>query len=233
MLRDKRWDVISNAVLCRVWEDVRRSVLKAAVEQREWTTVKHMADHSLYDDERNWALMEAFYQGRWSVVIALAEFGHDRDQARVMEHGVDDEERRQVMWEALDRREGSVVAHIISIMEDRVTVEERERVFQQALSQGVWQALKRLAGVLDTMHIIVARGGDPLAVTRQGETILTLAVMNRKYLHELLAECIKLGIKMLYESGSCSNRELYNIAQNWFDPANYTDSRKLPSLHSC
>ncbi|KAK7482983.1 hypothetical protein BaRGS_00025760 [Batillaria attramentaria] len=97
--------------------------------------------------------------------------------------------------------------------------------------------------------------------------------MNRKYLHELLAECIKLGIsthqpritdhwmeqerrmfwvvgypsdrdfsplyyavchrslaitEMLYESGSCSNRELYNIAQNWFDPANYTDSRKPP-----
>nr|KAG5696572.1 hypothetical protein BaRGS_030440 [Batillaria attramentaria] len=621
MLRDKRWDVISNAVLCRVWEDVRRSVLKAAVEQREWTTVKHMADHSLYDDERNWALMEAFYQGRWSVVIALAEFGHDRDQlrriyrqvakhahwdtvieifdrgaevrnvreeletanisrkrlprlavlagyeyrllqlymledqveseaqniehaiqqnnwravlhkvrreastfslalhaaiekeawhvvvqlvrlgmdaaqrdslfpevirrrqwgvgrallecgffdggehgvsvelrraalpqlvnvgqwilvARVMEHGVDDEERRQVMWEALDRREGSVVAHIISIMEDRVTVEERERVFQQALSQGVWQALKRLvefkdlagighrdviirsaakhhqwdilthclrygadidkrddegdtmlhkaareddwegvegllyhgganqnlldkkgqsvlhkafkepdqlwrtwrsdsinwdvvkmlvefqcdinqpdphgntplqrmieakqgemikcctmwgrdvgqavskegktalhavceAGVLDTMHIIVARGGDPLAVTRQGETILLLAVRNRKHLHGLLAECIKLGIsthqphitdhwmehglrlyslsmgrsatdsdfsplyyavchrslaitKMLYESGSCSNRELYNIAHVWFNPANHTHSSEDP-----
>ncbi|KAK7483585.1 hypothetical protein BaRGS_00025138 [Batillaria attramentaria] len=117
------------------------------------------------------------------------------------------------------------------------------------------------AGVLDTMHLIVASGGNPLAVTRDGETILELAVWNRNHPQELLAECIKLGVsthqpritdrrieralltfpnrlmasgrspmywavrlrsraitEMMYESGSCSSKELRYIAHAWSHP---------------
>ena len=108
------------------------------------------------------------------------------------------------------------------------------------------------AGLWDTIRFIVARGGDPLAVTRDGRTVLWAAAENRHCAQRLVAECIKLGIstfqagrdddsgtllspfalsilrdestvaRMLYESGSCSNRELFRQfaeAQSEWRPA--------------
>ena len=65
LLRHKRWDVISHACLSHVWEQVRRQLFQAAVEQRQWSAVKRWADHSLYDDQRGWALEEAFQEKQW------------------------------------------------------------------------------------------------------------------------------------------------------------------------
>ena len=75
MLRQKRWDVISYACLCHVWEQVRRQLFQAAVEQRQWSAVKRWADHSLYDDQRGWALEEAFQEKQWDVFLLLADYG--------------------------------------------------------------------------------------------------------------------------------------------------------------
>ena len=75
MLRHKRWDVISHACLSHVWEQVRRQLFQAAVEQRQWSAVKRWADHSLYDDQRGWALEEAFQEKQWDVFLLLADYG--------------------------------------------------------------------------------------------------------------------------------------------------------------
>ena len=75
MLRHKRWDVISHACLTHVWEQVRRQLFQAAVEQREWNAVTRWADHSLYDDQRGWALEEAFQEKQWHVFLLLADYG--------------------------------------------------------------------------------------------------------------------------------------------------------------
>ena len=75
MLRHKRWDVISHACLTHVWEQVRRQLFQAAVEQRQWSAVKRWADHSLYDDQRGWALEEAFQEKQWDVFLLLADYG--------------------------------------------------------------------------------------------------------------------------------------------------------------
>ena len=75
MLRRKRWNVISYACLCHVWEQVRRQLFQAAVEQRQWSIVKRWADHSLYDDQRGWALEEAFQEKQWDVFLLLADYG--------------------------------------------------------------------------------------------------------------------------------------------------------------
>ena len=75
MLLDKRWDVISHACLSHVWEQVRRQLFQAAVEQRQWSAVKRWADHSLYDDQRGWALEEAFQEKQWDVFLLLADYG--------------------------------------------------------------------------------------------------------------------------------------------------------------
>ena len=75
MLSHKRWDVISHACLTHVWEQVRRQLFQAAVEQRQWSAVKRWADHSVYDDQRGWALEEAFQEKQWDVFLLLADYG--------------------------------------------------------------------------------------------------------------------------------------------------------------
>ena len=75
LLRHKRWDIISHACLTHVWEQVRRQLFQAAVEQRQWSIVKRWADHSLYYDQRGWALEEAFQQKQWDVFLLLADYG--------------------------------------------------------------------------------------------------------------------------------------------------------------
>ena len=75
MLRHERWDVISHACLTHVWEQVRRQLFQAAVEQRQWSAVKRWADHSLYDDQRGWALEQAFQEKEWDVFLLLADYG--------------------------------------------------------------------------------------------------------------------------------------------------------------
>ena len=94
------------------------------------------------------------------------------------------------------------------------------------------------AGLWDALRYLAARGGDPLAVTEDGRTVLWMAMENRDCTRRLVAECVKLGIstfqagsddgrhpvspfamavgrdeltvaRMLYESGACSNREVY------------------------
>ena len=101
------------------------------------------------------------------------------------------------------------------------------------------------AGWRYTMYYLVARGSDPLAVTKKGESVLMYAVKNKKRPQRMVAQCIKLGFSthqplitnnwysrktffvspfeyamqqkalvfmhMLYESGSCSGRELHRL----------------------
>ena len=75
LLRHKRWDIISHACLTHVWEQDRRQLFQAAVEQRQWSAVKRWADHSLYDDQRGWALEEAFQEKQWDAFLLLADYG--------------------------------------------------------------------------------------------------------------------------------------------------------------
>ena len=69
------WECIRYADLTYVWEQVRRDLFQAAVEQRQWRAVKQWADHSLYDDQRGWALGEAFKEKQWDVLLQLADHG--------------------------------------------------------------------------------------------------------------------------------------------------------------
>jgi hypothetical protein len=59
-LQQNKWDVISQACLSHVWEQVRRELFRAAVEQQRWRIVEKWADHKLYLNQRWWALQEAY-----------------------------------------------------------------------------------------------------------------------------------------------------------------------------
>jgi hypothetical protein len=56
-------------------EQVRRQLFRLAVEQGWWIVVKQRADHTLYEDERWWALQEAYKHQQWDVMLQLAEYG--------------------------------------------------------------------------------------------------------------------------------------------------------------
>ena len=88
MLRHKRWDVISLACLSHVWEQVRRELFQAAVEQRQWSVVKQWADHSLYDDQRWWALEESFREKQWDVYLLLADHGLTEAELMSVHHRI-------------------------------------------------------------------------------------------------------------------------------------------------
>jgi hypothetical protein len=77
-LKLKYWDVIERKVLDRkevFWEQVRRETFTAAVQQREWAFVERWADHSLFHEERWWAMEEAYKEKQWSAMLTLADHG--------------------------------------------------------------------------------------------------------------------------------------------------------------
>nr|KAG5695605.1 hypothetical protein BaRGS_032245 [Batillaria attramentaria] len=210
-LYDKQWDVMVVLADHGLTDEQLRKVYRLVAKHADWHTVRQLfergVDMRVVCEELMAANPSRERPPSRERIERLRNMGEDvtlmeADQwilvARVMELSLDDTERRRVMQAALDKKEGSVVAHGISVMEGRLSVEEREVMYDQALSQGVWQAVKRLveekddtgmtqsdkalAGLWDSMRYIVARGGNPLAVTDGGKTVLTVAVeYDRRY----------------------------------------------------
>nr|KAG5692579.1 hypothetical protein BaRGS_024139 [Batillaria attramentaria] len=141
--------------------DQTELVLHHAMQMEAWHVVMQLVRLGMDTAQRDFLFSQVIRRRQWGVGRALLERGvsvelsraalpelMEADQwilvARVMELSLDDTERRRVMQAALEKKEGSVVAHGISVMEGRLSVEEREVMYNQALSQGVWQAVKRL-----------------------------------------------------------------------------------------
>jgi hypothetical protein len=74
--------------------------------------------------------------------------------ARVMEFIVDDDMKHQVIQRAMESREGSVVWRCLSTMQHyHPSVEEREKLFQQAMDRGIRQLVKPLIEEKDSTGI--------------------------------------------------------------------------------
>ncbi|KAK7481769.1 hypothetical protein BaRGS_00027017 [Batillaria attramentaria] len=166
LLHIKNW----YAVLCKVFQNATeekvKMTLEHALQHDAWHVVMQLVRLGMDTAQRD-SLFSEVIRRQWGVGRALLERGvsgelsraalpqlMEADQwilvGRVMELSLDDTERRRVMQAALDKKEGSVVAHGISVMEGRLSVEEREVMYDQALSQGVWQAVKRLVEEKDS-----------------------------------------------------------------------------------
>ena len=78
----EHWSIISKACLSGVCEQLRRDLFQAAVELKQWSVVRRWADHTLYDDQRSWALAEAFKEKQWGVLLRLADHGLTESEAR-------------------------------------------------------------------------------------------------------------------------------------------------------
>ncbi|KAK7090892.1 hypothetical protein V1264_010631 [Littorina saxatilis] len=89
---DIYFDLVDFTCWYHVPEEGRRCVFRKAVTLEHWEAVRQLADHTLYDDERGWALGQAMYSGQWRVFLMLAHHGLNKDQRRrvyrqVAKHG--------------------------------------------------------------------------------------------------------------------------------------------------
>lgn len=174
-VHEGRWNVVLYKIFRGAGKEIIDMALEAAVETKAAHVLVTLVRRGLDDAQRIslfskvvthglWAAGRALLErpvsrelfadfGCWETLHVLMEAGQWVLVARVMEYGVGDELRRRVMWEALDRREGSVVAHIISCMEGEFTVVERETVFKRAITHGLWQTVWRLVEEKDCTGI--------------------------------------------------------------------------------
>ena len=112
------------------------------LSHRQWEVCRVLLEEGVDPQLALDALPQLMEQNQWTLV------------ARLMEYDVGDVVRRQVMQQALDRREGSVVWQCIINMErDHLSVEERQELFHEAFNRENWQAVKPLVEVKDDTGI--------------------------------------------------------------------------------
>ena len=145
--------------------------LKAAVANGVWHVVRQLIKLGTDAAQRDSLFTRMVKQRQWGVCMVLLEQGvnvelcltalpelMDMDQwtlvARVMTYDVDDAVRRQVMQRAMERKQGTVVWQcVITMHGDRLSVEERKKLFQEALRREVLQAIKPLIEIKDVTGI--------------------------------------------------------------------------------
>ncbi|KAK7478518.1 hypothetical protein BaRGS_00030277 [Batillaria attramentaria] len=195
-VKQKNWRAVLHRLRRTSTQEQARLALDHAVQSEAWHVVVQLVKLSMDADERETFLPEAIRRRQWGVARALLERGVSAELclnvlpelikegqwilvARVMEHGVSDDQRRQIIQEGLDHREGSVVAHCISIMEGTLTVEEREAIFERSLRHGLWQAVRRLVEEKDSTGIA------------QRDKALIESVWRHKW--DVVEHCLQLG----------------------------------------
>jgi hypothetical protein len=136
-------------------------VLQSTMKYKAWNIIKHLARHELDASQRSELFPMMVKQQQWGICRELLERGVDitlclsalQDLmnasqwllvSRIMEYDVGDSVRRQVMQCALEKREGSVVWYCISNLQQNLTLEKRQTLFDQSFKRGMWQAVKPL-----------------------------------------------------------------------------------------
>jgi hypothetical protein len=130
-------------------------LLQRAIEQSAWLVIMNLATLGMDTAQRHSLLADMITRRQWGVCGVLLEQGvsvqsclevlpvfMEMNQwtlvSRVMEFIVDDDIKHQVMQRAMESREGSVVWRCLSTMKHyRLSVEERVKLFQQAMDYGM------------------------------------------------------------------------------------------------
>ncbi|KAL8564121.1 hypothetical protein ACOMHN_035726 [Nucella lapillus] len=157
------WGSVLFNILHRPTEEYFSQVLHKVIEEEEWHILMHLVRLGMNATERDWLFPQMVSQQQWDVCRKLLDIGvdvqlclealpelMDRNQwtlvARVMEMEVDDAMRCQVMQWAFQRRAGALFWHCLTNMknEDQLSMETRVKLFHQAISRDIWQAVKPL-----------------------------------------------------------------------------------------
>ncbi|KAK7091754.1 hypothetical protein V1264_009397 [Littorina saxatilis] len=141
-------------------------LIRAVVERKVWHVVMQLVKRIKNSKARDSLFLEMVREKQWAVSRVLLDQGVSVKfcvgavpellsakqwvlLARVMEHDVDDDLRRQIMQHAMDNREGSMASTFIRTMHGCLIIQEREDLFQMAVSNEIWQAVKPLVEETD------------------------------------------------------------------------------------
>ncbi|KAL8570161.1 hypothetical protein ACOMHN_030957 [Nucella lapillus] len=166
------WGSVLFNILHHPSDEYFSQVLHKVIEEQEWHILMHLVRLRMNATERDWLFPQMVRQQQWGVCRKLLEICVyiqlclealpkllDRNQwtlvARVVEYSVDDAARCQVMQWAFQRRAGALFWHCLSNMknEEQLSVETRVRLFHQAISRDIWQAIKPLVEEKDDLGI--------------------------------------------------------------------------------
>ncbi|KAK7093497.1 hypothetical protein V1264_007238 [Littorina saxatilis] len=131
-LEARAWHVLTQLVRGRNSPALRKQLFPLVMEQQQWSVVRVLLERGVSVELRLSAIPIFLEHHQWLLA------------ARVTEHDVTDSVIRHVMRQALEHREGSLAAHCIGSLKEPLSVIERQTIFQQALSKGLWWAVKRL-----------------------------------------------------------------------------------------
>ena len=166
-LRKGKWHAVMHVIRRSPSKEEIDMTLEAAMEQGAWHVVMQLVRHVMKAPQRDLFFRQMVGRQQWGVCRVLLELGVDVAVcldtlselmkmrqwilvARVMEYDVGDTVRQQVMQSAVQEREGSLVWHCIITMSSHLSAEEREALFQNAMSRENWQAVKPLVEVKDS-----------------------------------------------------------------------------------
>jgi hypothetical protein len=120
----------------------RDSLLTDMITRRQWGVCSVLLEQGVIVQSCLDALPVFMDMSQWTLV------------ARVMEFIVDDDIKQQVMQRAMESREGSVVWRCLRALQHyHPSVEERKKLFQQAMYRGMWQLVKPLVEEKDSTGI--------------------------------------------------------------------------------
>ena len=136
------WHVVGQLIKLGIGAAQRDSLFTRMVKQRQWGVCMVLLEQGVSVELCLTALPELMDMDQWTLV------------ARVMMYDVDDAVRRRVMQRAIERKQGTVVWQcVITMHSDRLSVEERKKLFHRALSREVLHAIKPLIEVKDATGI--------------------------------------------------------------------------------
>ncbi|XP_070186453.1 uncharacterized protein [Littorina saxatilis] len=132
VIEDNAWHVMVQLVRLGMDAAQRDALFPEMVRRQQWGVCRALLEQGVSIPLCLDFLPELMKRRQWTLV------------SRVMECDVEDTLRRQVMVRALDCKEGSLVWKCISTLGYRLSLEEREELFQEAFHREIWQAVKPL-----------------------------------------------------------------------------------------
>ena len=132
--------------------DCQERSLKEMVKQQQWAECRQLIELTVHMQQSQKEEPQSTEQTDQvervqQCVSALPQLMEENQWllvAKVLELPVDDAVRRQVMSQAMERGEGSVVSQCLSTMQQQLSDTERDVIFQQAVVTHVLQAVKPL-----------------------------------------------------------------------------------------
>ena len=155
-LKRNNWQAVLFRLRSRSSVKQKAKILSIALKRQAWHVVAYLVRLDMPQAEKDMLFQECVKHKQWGLARLLMERLVDPDISRealstllderqwilvalIMDVGLDDVGRLLMMRKAMEARESSVVSHGITLLEGRLSVEDRNKFFAQALKHQVSQ----------------------------------------------------------------------------------------------